>query len=88
MEMRNNMDESLIIEIWDTFKDYIPEKNRGTAADQFVDYLLGKDIEAEDLEGFLGYDPHLDDAINSVIDHDEKSEDDEDEDYSFDDEDY
>lgn len=83
------MDESLIIEVWDTFKDYIPEKNRGTAADQYVDYLLGKDFEPEDLEGFLGYDPHLDEAINAVLDEEDwDDEDDEDENYIGDEEDY
>ena len=39
------MDESMIIEIWDTFKEYIPEKNKDMAANQYVDFLLGKDIE-------------------------------------------
>ena len=62
------MDESLIMEIWDTFREYIPEKHKDTAANQYVDFLLGKDIEAETLEGFIGYDPHLDDAIRTVVD--------------------
>lgn len=70
------MDESLIIEIWDTFREYISEKNRDTAAEQYIDYLLGKDIEPEVLEGFLGYDPHLDYAINAVIDQSTESIDD------------
>jgi hypothetical protein len=29
--------------------------------------LLGKDFESSDLEGLMGYDPHLDTAINLVI---------------------
>jgi len=62
------MDESLIIEIWDTFKEYIPEKNKDTAANQYVDFLLGKDIDPETLEGFMGFDTHLDDAIQTVVD--------------------
>ena len=57
------MEEQLIIEIWDTFRDNIPEKGRETAAAQFVDFLVGKDVEIETLEGLLGYDPHLDSAI-------------------------
>lgn len=71
------MEEQLIIEIWDTFKDYIPEKSRETAANQFVDYLIGKDVEISVLEGLMGYDSHLDDAIELVLD--ENSEDDIDE---------
>jgi hypothetical protein len=49
--------------------------------------LLGKDVEAEVLEGFLGYDPHLDTAINlaldegAEIDEDDDEGNDEDEDY-------
>ena len=56
------MDDSLIMEIWDTFKEYIPEKNKDTAANHYVDYLLGKDVEPSVLETFVGYDSHLDDA--------------------------
>ena len=53
------MEEHLIIEVWDTFKDYIPEKSRDTAASQYIDFLVGQDVELETLESVLGYDPHL-----------------------------
>jgi hypothetical protein len=62
------MDEQLIIEIWDTFKDYVPEKNRETLANQFVEFLLNKDTEMSNLEGVLGYDSYLDIAIQSALD--------------------
>lgn len=71
------MDETLIIETWDTFKDYIVEKNRETAASHFVDFLLGKDVDISVLESVVGYDPHLDAAINLVLD-DERQEEEED----------
>lgn len=61
------MEESLIIEIWDTFKDYVPEKNRETAAEQFVDFVISKDVEISTLESLLGYDPHLDSAITAAL---------------------
>lgn len=77
------MDEQLIFDIWDLLRDNIPEKSRGPAADQFIDFLIGKDVETDVLEGLLGYDPHLDSAIQLVLE--EQSENDEDEDY---DEDY
>ncbi len=70
------MEESLIIEIWDTFKDYIPEKNRDTAANQFVDFLIGRDVDTATLEGITGYDTHLDNAIELVLE--EEKQDDED----------
>lgn len=76
------MEESLIIEIWDTFKDYVPEKNRETAAEQFVDFVISKDVEISTLESLLGYDPHLDSAITAAL---EELNDDEDE---IDEEDY
>ena len=85
------MEESLIIEVWDTFKDYIPEKNRDTAANQFVDFLIGKDVDTSILESVMGYDPHLDNAIELVLGEENQDDDDEyDEDgYDYeDDEDY
>jgi hypothetical protein len=82
------MEEQLIIEVWDTFRDYIPEKSRETAANQFVDFLVGKDVEVATLEGLMGYDPHLDTAITIVLDEFKEDEIDEDEYNDPDDEDY
>jgi len=82
------MDDSLIMEIWDTFKEYIPEKHKDTAANHYIDYLLGKDVETSVLESFVGYDSHLDDAIKAVVEE-EKGYDDEEEEFNDeDDEDY
>jgi hypothetical protein len=81
------MEEQLIFEIWDTFRDHIPEKGRETAADQFVEFLLGKDVDVETLEGLLGYDPSLDAAIELVLEE-HNAEDEEYEDYGDEDEDY
>jgi hypothetical protein len=70
------MEESQIIEIWDIFKEYVPEKNREVAAGHYVDFLVGKDVETSVLEGLMGYDPHLDTAIELVTG--EEAEDDDD----------
>ena len=64
------MEEDLIIEIWDVFKEYISEKNKETAANHFVDFLLGKDVETDVLKSLVGYDAALDEAIELVIDED------------------
>jgi hypothetical protein len=73
------MDEDLIIEIWDLFKEYISDKNKEVAANQFVDMLVDKDVDVKTLKGLLGYDSYLDDAINlSINQDDEEKEDDED----------
>jgi hypothetical protein len=83
------MEESLIMEVWDTFREYIPDKNKEMAANQYVDFLLGKDVDTSVLEGLMGYDPHLDDAIKAVIDETKEWEESEDEDgYYEEDEDY
>lgn len=83
------MEEQLIFDIWDTFREHIPEKNRDAAAGQFVDFLLDQDVDVETLEGLLGYDPHLDESIQSVLDEhsDDESEEDQEENWS-DEEDY
>ena len=86
---KKQMDENLIITLWDVFREYIPEKNREMAANQYVDFLLGNDIEVDTLSGYMGYDPHLDDAIKTVVDEEAGDTDDYDEDNAgYDDEDY
>ena len=82
------MEESLIIELWDTFKEYIPDKNKELAAHQYVDFLLGKDVEISALESLMSYDPHLDIAIKAVVDEEKEFEDEEDDGYFEEDEDY
>jgi len=62
------MEEDLIIGVWDTFKDYVPEKNRETAATHFVDFLIAQDVELSVLESVMGFDSHLDSAIQLIVD--------------------
>lgn len=69
------MEEDLIIEVWDIFREYVSDKNKETAANHYVDFLIGKDVELSVLEGLMGYDPHLDNAIELVVN--ENAEDDE-----------
>jgi hypothetical protein len=76
------MDEALVMELWDLFREYIPEKNREMAANQYVDFLLGKDLSAEELGAYTGYDPHLDEAIK-LVQAEEESFDDADDDYDY-----
>lgn len=80
------MDEQLIIEIWDTFKEYIPQKNLDNAATHFVDFLVDHDVSSGTLESLQGMDGHLDDAIKNVLQDDDY--DDEEEELDFNDEDY
>ena len=78
------MEEDLIIEIWDVFKEYISDKNKEIAANHFVDMLIGKDVDADVLKGLQGYDPHLDDAINLALQDEFSDEDDFDEEDNWD----
>jgi len=71
------MEEDLIIEVWDIFREYVSDKNKETAANHYVDFLVGKDVELSVLEGLMGYDPHLDNAIELVVNENAEDEDDE-----------
>ena len=83
------MEEALIMEIWDTFKEYIPEKNKDMAANQYVDFLLGKeDVTADILESLIGYDSNLDEAIRHVVEEESGYDDKEESDFYEEDEDY
>ena len=78
------MEEDLIIEVWDVFKEYISDKNKETAANHFVDFLLGKDVDTATLKALVGYDTHLDDAIDIIVSGEEESEENEEDDWSYD----
>jgi hypothetical protein len=81
------MEEDLIIEVWDIFKEYISDKNKEIAANHFVDFLLGKDVEPSVLQSVMGYDSNLDEAIKLVLDDEEVDEDEEDDLDHYEDED-
>jgi len=78
------MEEDLIIEVWDVFKEYISDKNKETAANHFVDFLLGKDVDSATLKALVGYDTYLDDAIDIIVSGDEEAAEDEEDDWSYD----
>lgn len=61
------MNESLIMEIWDLFLEFIPEKSRDTVADRYIDFLVENDVTDATLESLIGNDDHLDSAIDSAL---------------------
>jgi hypothetical protein len=77
------MEEDLIIEIWDIFKEYISDKNKEIAANHFVDFLLGKDVETSTLKALVGYDSALDDAIELVTEEEEVDTDVDEDDWDY-----
>lgn len=82
------MEEQLIIEIWDLFKEYIPAKNMDIAANHFVDFLVDKDVDTGVLEGLQGLDNHLDEAIKVLLREEAGYDDEDDEEEYYEDEDY
>jgi hypothetical protein len=68
------MKEELIADLWNVVVEHIPEKNRNDVAYDFVNTLLDYGIKDSVLEGLLGVDPNLDDAINYAIDGQEIEE--------------
>jgi thiaminase len=78
------MEEDQIIEIWDIFKEYMSDKNKEMAANHYVDFLLGRDVEQSVLQSVMGYDSFLDEAIKLVSDDTDESTSDDEDDYSYD----
>jgi hypothetical protein len=78
------MEEDLIIEVWDTFREYVSDKNKEVAANQYIDFLIGKDVELSVLQSLIGYDTYLDNAIQLVVDENKDDEDEiDEEDYDY-----
>lgn len=68
------MKEDLVADIWNTFIDHVPEKAKKDVAFDFVNVLLDNGVKETVLEGLLGVDPYLDDAIEYAIDGNEVEE--------------
>lgn len=63
------MEENHIIEVWDLFVEFIPEKNREQAATQYVEYLLTSHVDIDDLQEIAGNDDYLDAAIDDAAEN-------------------
>lgn len=68
------MKEDLVADIWNTFIEHVPEKAKKDVAFDFVNVLLDNGVKETVLEGLLGVDPYLDDAIEYAIDGNEVEE--------------
>jgi hypothetical protein len=68
------MKEDLIADIWNIFIDHVPEKAKKDLAYDFVNVLLDNGIKESVLEGLIGVDSHLDEAIDYAIDGEEVDE--------------
>ena len=70
------MNASLIVEMWDLFKDYADKKQLSVIAEKYVTLVTDHGATDRDLEHVLGHDDDLDDAIKEMIDLDSHDEDD------------
>ena len=65
------MKEDLIADLWNVVVEHLPEKHKKDVAADFVNTLMDYGVKESTLEGLLGIDPYLDDAITYVIDDEE-----------------
>jgi hypothetical protein len=64
------MDESQIVDIWGTFKEYIEKKNLEAAAERFIDLCADYGVPEETLTSAIGSCAYLDQAINYYLELD------------------
>ena len=70
------MKEEMIADLWTLVIEHIPEKSRSDVAADFVNTLLDYGIKESILQGLMGVDGYLDEAIEYSIDGEEIAEDD------------
>lgn len=76
------MDEHVIVDLWNLFLEYIPERSRNSAANEYIEVLLENGVKEDTLLDLTGIDKYLNAAILYTI-----AEDEDDEIYRIDDED-
>ena len=69
------MNESLIVEMWDLFKDYTDKKQLPVIAEKYVQLVSDHGASDRDLEHVLGHDDDLDGAIKELLDIESYEED-------------
>jgi hypothetical protein len=70
------MNELLIVEVWELFREYADKKQLSVIAEKYIDILGENGVSEQNLETALGHDDDLDDAIKAALDIDETNDDD------------
>lgn len=65
------MEEEMLPEIWNVLKEYIPAKDRTTAADHWVSSLVDLGVSDEALKELGKEDTHIRDAVSNAIPEEE-----------------
>ena len=68
------MNENQIADVWMLFKEYVDRKSIESVAERFVDLLADYGVSDRVLEGALGTDDALDEAINYYLDETSEEE--------------
>ena len=68
------MNTEFLADLWSTIVDYVPENKRKDLAYNYVNLLTDFDVPASTIEGMMGIDSHLDNAIEYAVDQSEDSE--------------
>ena len=79
------MNASLIVEMWDLFKDYTDKKHQPVIAEKYVQLVTDHGASDRDLQNVLGHDDDLDDDDFEDIDSIDVDDDDDDLDSDLDD---
>ena len=63
------MNTEFLADLWSTLVDYVPENKRKDLAYNYVSLLTDFDVPQGTIEGMMGIDSHLDNAIEYAIDN-------------------
>ncbi len=74
--MKNMLNESQIGDIWLVFADYMDKKQLEVAAERYIDLLADYGVSDRVLQGAMGVDHTLDQAIEYYLDEDSDEDDD------------
>jgi|TARA_R110000868_G_scaffold5852_1_gene34185 hypothetical protein len=72
------IDVDSLSDLWITVKEYIPSKDRQTAADHVVSVVADSGLSEDDLKAFGGTDAYLTRAVRDVLGEEEVPEEEDD----------
>lgn len=61
------MDENIIADVWNLFKDFLDKKSIDLVAEKYIDLLADYGVDDLVLKEVKDVDQHLDDAINYYL---------------------
>jgi len=71
------MNQDLLADLWNLMSEHIPEKEKESVAQEYINLLLDYGVSESTVEGLFGIDTYLDGAVEYALD--EQDDDDSDE---------